>query len=121
MLMHLSRTKTLKKFSGKRQQQREGAQQPISSNIVAFPIPSTHPAKKDQKQPVLDWTERLITKRQLCYIRLLASQQNISILILNNACYKQYGAYLTTMKRTEASDVIQSLKRSLNQEYKPFH
>ena len=121
MLMHLSRTKTLKRFSGKQQQSIKVVQQPISSNIVAFPRPSVHPAQKGKKQPVLDWTERLITKQQLCYIRLLARRQNISILILNNACFKQYGAYLLEMKRTDASDVIQSLKRSLSHEYKPFH
>lgn len=121
MLIHVSQSRTLQKFSKRSHQRQEASQQPISSNIVAFPTSSIHPLKKGEKQPVLDWKDRLITKRQLSYIRLLTSQQNISILILNNACYKQYGAYLLEMKRTDASDVIQGLKRSLNQGYKPFH
>ena len=121
MLMHLSRTKTLQKFLKRSHQRREAPQQRVLDNIVAFPTPSTQPLKNGKKQPVLDWKDRLITKRQLCYIQLLASQHDISILILNNACYKQYGAYLLEMKRTDASDVIQSLKRSLSHGYKPFH
>ncbi len=121
MLTHLSQTKTLQRFSGKRQQYQEAVQHAIPSNIVPFPTPSIHPSKKGEKQPVLDWTERLITKRQLCYIRLLASQQNISIQALNNDCYRRLGADLSSMLRINASDIIQSLKRSLNQGYKLFH
>ncbi len=121
MLMHLSQTKTLKRFSKALQRQQKPSKQAIPNNIVAFPTQSIHPPKKGKKQPVLDWTERLITKRQQCYIRLLASQQGISIKSLNNDCYRCLGTDLSSMLRTDASDVIQSLKRSLSQQYKPYH
>jgi hypothetical protein len=121
MFLHVSQTRTLKKFSGELQQQREPSKQSISDNVVAFPTPAIQPSAKENKQPVSAWKEQLITKKQLWYIRLLASQQSISIQNLNSTCYRQYGADLSSMRRVDASDVIQSLKRSLNQEYKPFH
>jgi len=68
-----------------------------------------------------DWKVARITKRQLWYIRLLASQQHISIQNLNDKCFRKYGADLATMTRPDASRVIHSLKRSLGQQYKPFH
>ena len=61
----------------------------------------------------LDWRERLITNRQLGYIKVLAYQQGISIQALNNNCYRRLGADLATMKRPDASDLIQALERGL--------
>ena len=98
MLQHLSQTSTMRKFTNA----------------------SLH-HQQEQPQTKTGWLDCTITKRQLWYIRLLASQQSISIQSLNNTCYRQYGADLSSMKRVEASDVIHSLKRSLAQAYKPFH
>lgn len=121
MFIQLSQTKTLQRFSGERKQQREPSKQPIPDNVVAFPAPTIQSSAKDDKQPVSDWKEQIITKKQLWYIQILARQNRIKVQCLNNQCFRQYKADLATMKRTDASYVIQSLKRSLNQEYKPFH
>ena len=87
MLQHISQTRTMRKFTNASQHHRQ-----------------------EQPQTKTDWS---ITKRQLWYIRLLASQQDIGIQSLNNQCFGQYGADLATMKRTDASRVIQALKRQL--------
>ena len=121
MLMHLSRTKTLQRFSGERKQQREPPEQPISGNVVAFPVPTIQPAAKDDKQPISAWKERIITKKQFWYIQILTKQKGLTIESLNKQCFRLYSADLSTMRRVQASGVIQSLKRSLKQEYKPFH
>ena len=98
MLQHLSRTSTMRKFTN-----------------------ASRHHQQEQPQTKTGWIDCTITKRQLWYIRLLASQQSISIQSLNNTCYRQYGADLATMTRPDASSVIKSLKQSLKQEYKPFH
>ncbi|MDX9964478.1 hypothetical protein [Desulfobacter postgatei] len=103
MLEHISKTKTLQRFLG-------ASGDLPDSGTIRF-IRKEHP----------DWKERLITPRQFWYIRLLAQQNSISIEHLNNRCFRQFGADLSTMKRTDASSVIQDLKRSLNEQYKPFH
>ncbi len=103
MLEHISKTKTLQLFT-------QPPDDLPRSGTIRF-IRKEHP----------DWKERLITPRQFWYIRLLAQQNSISIEHLNNRCFRQFGADLSTMKRTDASSVIQNLKRSLNEEYKPFH
>ncbi|EIM62705.1 hypothetical protein [Desulfobacter postgatei] len=103
MLEHISKTKTLQRFLG-------ASGDLPDSGTIRF-IRKEHP----------DWKERLITPRQFWYIRLLAQQNCISIEHLNNRCFRQFGADLSTMKRTDASSVIQDLKRSLNEQYKPFH
>ena len=103
MLEHISKTKTLQRFT-------EPPDDLPSSGIIRF-IHKEHP----------DWKERLITPRQFWYIRLLAQKNSISIERLNNRCFRQFGVDLSTMKRTDASSVIQDLKRSLNEEYKSFH
>lgn len=121
MLIHVSQTRTLQRFSGKRQHQREPSKQTIPDNIVPFPSPNINCPIRGKKQLVLGWTERLITKKQFRYILILSNRKGITIERLNNSCFRQYGADLATMKRVDASDVIQSLKRSLSQEYKPFH
>ncbi len=99
MLQHISKTRTMRKFNNA----------------------SRHHQQEEQPQAETGWSDCSITKRQLWYIRLLASQQSISIQNLNNTCYRQYGADLATMTRPDASSVIKSLKRSLNRQYKPFH
>lgn len=121
MLLHVSKTRTLQRFSGERQRKREPSKQSISDNVVAFPAPTIQPSEKEDKQPVSAWKEHLITKKQLWYIQILAKQKRITIESLNNQCFRTYGADLATMERVDASDVIQSLKRSLKQGYKPFH
>ena len=121
MLLHVSKTRTLQRFSGERKQQREPPEQPISDNVVAFPAPTIQPAAKDDKQPISAWKEQIITKKQLWYIQLLSKQKGLTIETLNKQCFMLYGADLSTMRRVDASDVIQSLKRALSQGYKPFH
>jgi hypothetical protein len=95
MLQHISQTRTMRTFT-------EG---------------SMH-FQQQSKQLKLLWKDHTITKRQLWDIRLLASQQDISIQSLNNQCFRQYGANLATMRRTDASRVIQTLKRPLKPLYK---
>jgi len=121
MLIHVSQSRTLQRFSEERKQQREPLEQSISDNVVAFPAPTIQPAAKDDKQPVSAWKEQIITKKQLWYIQVLSKQKGITIEVLNKQCFKLYDADLSSMRRVEASDVIQSLKRSLNQKYKPYH
>ena len=113
MLIHVSQTKTLQKFSRAQQHQQEAPKQPVSNNVLEFPSPNIRRSTKAEKQEVLDWKERLITKKQFNYIRILAWQNGIRIQKLNSDCFRQYGADLATMKRTDASDVIHSLQRSL--------
>ncbi|MCM2286538.1 MAG: hypothetical protein NDI81_17265 [Desulfobacula sp.] len=104
MLQHISQTRTLQRFTGHSQQRKKPSEQAVSGNILPFPTPG-------RKQHTFDWKDRLITDRQLWYIRLLASQHSISIQSLNNVCFRLYGTDLATMKRIDASKVIQSLKR----------
>lgn len=109
MLEHISKTKTLQRFIGP---------------PGVLPTPRTLPRSgtiRFIRMEHPDWKERLITPRQFWYIRLLAQQNCISIERLNKRCFRQFGADLSTMKRTDASRVIQNLKGSLNEEYKPFH
>ena len=98
MLQHLSQTSTMRKFTN-----------------------ASRHHQQEQPQTKTGRSDCTITKRQLWYIRLLASQQSISIQSLNNTCYKRYNADLATMTRPDASLVIKTLKRSLSQQYKPFH
>lgn len=121
MLLHLSETKTLQRFLRVRKQQKEPAKQAVSDNIVAFPTPTIQPSTDGKEQVFLDWKERIITKKQIWYIQLLLEQQELSIETLNKQCFTLYGTDLSRIKRVEASEVIQSLKRSLSQQYKPFH
>lgn len=103
MLEHISKTKTLQRFTG------PSGDLPRSGTIRF--IRKEHPG----------WKERLITPRQFWYIRILAQKNCISIERLNKRCFRQFGADLSTMKRIDASSVIQDLKRSSNEQYKPFH
>lgn len=109
MLEHISKTRTLQRFIGLSGVLPTSGTLPCSGNIRF--IRMEHP----------DWKERLITPRQFWYIRILAQKNCISIDRLNQSCFRQFGADLSTMKRTDASSVIQNLKRSLNEQYKPFH
>jgi hypothetical protein len=109
MLEHISKTKTLQRFISPSGVLPTSGTLPRSGNIRF--IRMEHP----------DWKERLITPRQFWYIRLLAQKNSICIERLNNRCFQRFGADLSTMKRTDASTIIQDLKRSLNEQYKPFH
>jgi len=121
MLLHVSQTQTLQRFSGERKQQREPPEHPILDNVVVFPAPTIQPSAKEDKQPISAWKEQVITKKQLWYIQLLSKRKGMTIETLNKLCFRLYSADLATMKRIEASEVIQSLKRSLVQAYKPFN
>ena len=121
MLLHVSQTQTLQRFSGERKQQREPPEHPILDNVVVFPAPTIQPSAKEDKQPVSAWKERIITKKQLWYIQILTKQKGLTIETLNKQCFRLYSADLATMTRPDASSVIKSLKRLLKQEYKPFH
>ena len=95
MLEHISQTKTLQRFT-------ELSSDLSCSRNIRF-IRKEHP----------DWKERLITPRQFWYIRLLAQKNSISIERLNKRYFRKFGADLSSMKRTDASSVIQDLKRQL--------
>jgi len=116
MLKHVSQTKVMRHFSGDRKSPPKDR-----DNVIAFPIKHASTRSSSTSIVTTDWKSRLITQRQRSYICWLASQQSISIQSLNKQCFRRYEADLTTMKRTDASDVIHSLKRALSQQYKPFH
>lgn len=115
-MQHISQTSTMRRFSD--------AMKPPPrdmGNVIQFPIKQASTGSRSTFTASTDWKSRLITQRQRSYICWLADQQGIGIQTLNNDCFRQYGADLATMKRTDASSVIHSLKRSLGQQYKPFH
>ena len=121
MLLHVSNTQTLKRFSNARHNRHESSKTTVSDNIVAFPTPTIQPSTDSKEQLSLDWKERIITKKQIWYIQLLLERQELSIETVNKQCLILYGTNLSKIKRVEASDIIQSLKRSLSLQYKPFH
>lgn len=113
MLVHVSKTKTLQRFLSTPKHPPDSSGKLIPNNIVPFPSPYAQRPEKGNKQRIPDWKERLITMNQFRYIQILAEQNRITIEVLNNSIYKRYGADLSNMKRIDASDVIQSLKRQL--------
>jgi len=121
MLSHVSQTRTLRKFSKTQHKHQEPSNNAVPDNMMAFPSPDFQPSTEDKEQVELDWETRLITKKQLWYIQLLAKQKGLTVETLNKQCFMLYGADLSTMRRIDASDTIQFLKQSLRQEYKPFH
>ena len=121
MLLHVAKTRTLKRFSKTRHHHQNPSKEPVPDNMVSFPSPDVQSSTEDKEQVELDWETRLITKKQLWYIQLLAKQKGLTVETLNKQCFMLYGADLSTMRRIDASDTIQFLKQSLRQEYKPFH
>lgn len=107
MLQHISQTKVMRQFSGCATKSPPGR----TNNVIPFPAPVQGSTIRSLQPVEADWKERPITKRQFGYIRLLAKKNGISITVLNDRCFRHFGADLSTIKRPEASDVIQALKR----------
>lgn len=105
MLQHISETKVLQQFSGARKMPSS------SSNVVSFPGPQPGGMSTGPTRTISDWRQRPITKWQFRYICSLAKMNGINIAKLNERCYRQFGADLSSMARPDASDVIQALER----------
>ncbi len=104
-MKHIRDTRPLQRFSS------PPSRAPASSNIVQFPRRFRSQSRRSLGIEHPDWKERRITSKQRWYIRLLAGQAGIRIQDLDQHCYREFGADLSTMTRPMASDVIQGLKR----------
>ncbi len=109
MLQHISETEIMCRFSGGKKSPPRMAST-NATNVIPFPVPRLSAKSGSTSLVIIDWRERPITQRQFHYIRLLAEMNDISIALLNDRCFRQFGADLSSMRRPQASDVIQALK-----------